>query len=125
MLMLILHSISILILSIWSLYNFKILKTKLTIHNLPLILLTGLGLFVTVWLAMNRLDIFLSIGIFIGVAVFLIYSFPVPGVIGPSLKQKIGLFVLYSVFWPEMIVLLWLVFKQVKILDKIKNNAKP
>lgn len=123
-LLLILHSVAVLILSIWSLYNSKILKLPINIHNIPVILLTGLGLFVAIWLAINRLHIFLAIGIFIGVLVFLIYSFPVPGINGPSFSQKIGLFFLYSIFWPEMIALCWLVFKYNKRLIELQNNAK-
>lgn len=122
--MLILHSIFVLILSAWSLYNFKALKGKITIHNLPVVLLTGLYLFLAVWLAVNQLYIFLSIGVFIGTAIFLLYSFPIKGVINPSFAQRVGLFVLYFVFWPEMVVAAWIIFKQVKILDELKNNAK-
>jgi hypothetical protein len=116
----IIHCILITLLAGWAYSASRVLKMPITIHNLPIILLTGVGLFVGAWCAKNKPEFFLPTGVLTGVTVYLINSFPVPGQTNPGFLKKICVSLLCVLFWTEMVAAFWIVNIHIK-----KLNAKP
>lgn len=114
------HSFVILLLAIWAFDMSKKLKMPITIHNLPIILLTTLGLCITTWLSGYYPEYFIPTGIMAGAVVFIINSVNIPGQINPSVYRKIFMSVFCVLFWPELSVLFWIVTTHIK-----KINEKP
>lgn len=114
------HGVLILLLSVWSFKMARILKIPITIHNSPIVILVGMGLYVSLWCAKYNPVAFTSIGAIIGVIVFIINSVEIPGQHNPSMFRKILMTLACVMFWPEVMVLLWVVLIHVR-----KLNEKP
>ncbi len=111
---LIIHGILILILAFWSWGTFKSLKISITIHNLPIILLTGLGLCITAWWSRFKPEFFIPTGVLVGFLVFIINRVKIPDQPNPTLFKNICTSLLCVMFWPELVVFFWVASKHFK-----------
>jgi hypothetical protein len=100
----------------------KAFQVPITIHNLPLVILTGMGLCLTTWLAMFHPALFFPTGVLLGGIMFTINSVEVPGHPNPGLLQKIGVACLATAFWPELLVFCWFYFANAKKIDKDEKS---
>jgi len=119
-LILIAHGILILLLASWAFSSSRFLKVPITIHNIPIIILTGLGLCIAAWWARFNPEYFIPTGILFGFVVFIINSVKIPNFPNPTIFRKICMSLLCVLFWSEIIVLLWVATIHVK-----KINEKP
>lgn len=117
-LILIIHSILILLLALWSFGTSRVLKIPITIHNLPVILLTGLGLCITAWCSVFKPEFFIPIGILVGLVVFTINSVKIPDQPNPTLFRRICISLLCIIFWSELIVFFWIATTHLKKIDE-------
>lgn len=117
-LMLIAHALFIIVISFWSYYIAKEFKIPITIHNLPIILLVGLGLCVAAWAAAFKPMYFIPTGVLCGFVVFGINLVKIPGHANPSIIRNMCMSLFCTLFWPEMVVLFWIASKNFK-------NEKP
>lgn len=100
----------------------KAFQVPITIHNLPLVLLTAMGLGLTTWLAMFHPALFFPTGVLLGGIMFTINSVEVPGHPNPTLLQKVIVALVASVFWPELLVFCWFYFANAKKIDKDEKS---
>lgn len=114
-----LHGILILMLAIFSWRTFKFVKVPITVHNLPIILLIGLGLCVTAWWSGFNPEFFIPTGVLFGFLVFIINSVKIPNQVNPTLFKNICASLICVMFWPEFIVFFYITSKYLK-----KNNEK-
>lgn len=98
------HLIFILLIGRWAFFIFKDFKIPVTVHNLPIILLVGLGLFVTTYCSIYKPMYFIPTGILIGGIVFIINVIKIPNQINPSFVRNISMSLFCTMFWTEMIV---------------------
>lgn len=117
-LILITHGLFALMIALWYFSILKLVKTSITIHNLPIILLIGLGLFITTWCAAFKQQFFIPTGILVGTIVFIINSVKIPNQPNPSLIRNFGMSLFCTMFWPEMIIVFWIASKYFKINEK-------
>jgi hypothetical protein len=79
-------------------------KIPITIHNFPIIILTGLGLAIATYLSITHSTFYLVTGFFVGGMMFVLNSLDVPGHKNNSLFQRIMASILGMCFWPEFMV---------------------
>lgn len=103
------HIVFIWILAIWAFNASLYYKIAVTIHNLPIILLAGLFLYVAIWIMMFCPILFFAIGFTVGFAIFVINSVKIPNQTNPILMKKIFMSLLCFAFWPELIIFIWFV----------------
>ncbi len=114
------HIIFVIVIAIWSLSLLKKYKIPITIHNLPIILLVGLGLCIAAWSAAFKPEYFIPTGVIFGFIVFGINLVKIPGHANPNIIRNICMSLFCTMFWSEMIVILWIASKNLK-----KVNEKP
>lgn len=117
-LILIIHGILILLLALWSLRASRILKIPITIHNLPVILLAGLGLCIAAWCSIFKPEFFIPTGILVGLVVFTINSVKIPDQPNPTLFRRICISLLCIMFWSELVVFFWVATAHLKKIDE-------
>ena len=92
------HSVAIVLLARMLLGSFKIWGIHVTIHNLPYVILCGMGLGLATWFAVTNLLWFILIGILFGGLIFVLNSVEIPNHPNPSFMQKI-LIALFCTFF--------------------------
>jgi hypothetical protein len=118
----VIHSVAIMLLArmLWA--ASKAYNVPITIHNLPIVILTGLGLGLATWIAMFHLLWFIPTGLLCAGLVFTLNSVEMPGHPNPSLFKKLIVATISAAFWPELIVFCWFYFAHAK---KIDADEKP
>lgn len=118
----VIHGVAILLLArmLWA--ASKAYDVPITIHNLPIIILTGLGLAGATLLAMTNLMWYIPTGVLLGGLVFSLNSVEMPGHPNPSLFKKLAVALFSMAFWPELIVFCWFYFAHAKKIDSDEKS---
>jgi hypothetical protein len=118
----IIHAVAIMLMArmLWA--AAKAYQVPITIHNIPIIILTGMGLVLATLIAVTHPLWFLPTGFLIGGIIFTLNSVEMPGHPNPSLIRKLLVALISVVLWPELIVFCWFYFAHAK---KIDADEKP